>query len=215
MSKKPNIQIWPIDKIVPYPQNVKDHPPAQVKQIAASIREFGWSQPIVVDKDGVIIAGHGRRKAALHLELTEVPVWVRDDLDEHQVRALRLIDNRVAEGGTLNTELMRLELSDLEFDLGDWFSAKELDFSMADLGEMSDGAFVDDIGAAVDAQADGAREKAAAVQSKPVPIAKILGFKTVGGEHQITINRWMAGIEERTGLKGEAAFVAFAASAIE
>lgn len=88
--------------------------------------------PIVVDGNGVIIKGHGRRLAALQIGLKKVPVIVRDDLSEEAVRAARLADNRVAISG-LDNEILRKELSSLEFSLDNIFDKKELTFVTADL----------------------------------------------------------------------------------
>lgn len=87
----------PLSKIIPYVNNPKVHPPEQVKKIASSIKEFGFKVPIVVDKDFVIIAGHGRYEAAKMLGLKEVPVIVAEDLTPAQAKAFRIADNKVAE----------------------------------------------------------------------------------------------------------------------
>lgn len=87
----------PIDRVKPYPQNTKIHSMPQVRKIATSISNYGWDQPIVVDNDMVIIKGHGRLRAAEHLGLKEVPVVVNKTLDEDQVRAARIMDNKSAE----------------------------------------------------------------------------------------------------------------------
>lgn len=86
------IQMWIVDDVKPYELNAKIHSEEQVAKIAESIARFGWDRPIVVDKNGVIIKGHGRRLAAIKLGLIEVPVLVRDDLNEEQVKAARLAD---------------------------------------------------------------------------------------------------------------------------
>jgi ParB-like chromosome segregation protein Spo0J len=205
---KPNIQIWDIERLKPYPKNSKIHDKKSVTKIAESIKQFNWTQPIVVDKDGVIIAGHGRRLAALELKMTQVPVWVRDDLDDNAVRALRLADNKVAESG-IDTELFRQELADLDYDLSSFFDAKELEFAVADLGTINMDAFVDDVGAAVNRQEQETRETVTQLADKEVAIAKVMGFKSVKGSNQLAISRLMAEIERRTGLKGEEALVAF------
>jgi hypothetical protein len=205
---KPNIQIWPIERLKPYEKNVKIHDDAQVKAIAESIRRFGWDQPISVDKDGNIIKGHGRRLASMLLQLAEVPVWVRDDLTEAEVRASRLVDNQVAKG-EIDTNMFRLELADLNYELSSFFSAKELDFAITDLGEINTDAFVSDVNAAIDEQAEQTREKAAAAVTKPVALHKVLGFKDIPGDQQLTVSRAMAEIERRTAKKGVDAFVAF------
>ena len=106
--------------VTPYVGNAKTHPSEQVDKIASSIAEFGFDQPIVVDGDGVIIKGHGRREAALRIGLSQVPVIVRTDLTPTQVKAARLADNKTAES-PWDTDVLRLELEtlrDLDYPLG-------------------------------------------------------------------------------------------------
>ena len=119
------VQVWPIEKLKPYENNVKIHDEKQVGKIAESIKRFGWDQPIVVDKDGIIIKGHGRTLAAKSLGLKEVPVLVRDDLTPDQVNAARIADNRVAMGD-IDTEGLQRELQLIDLDLSGIFDAKEL-----------------------------------------------------------------------------------------
>ena len=90
------IEIWLTDRLVPYARNARTHSPEQVAQIAASIAEFGFVNPILVDSGAGIIAGHGRLLAARKLGLTEVPVVVLDHLSETQRRAYIIADNRLA-----------------------------------------------------------------------------------------------------------------------
>jgi DNA modification methylase len=110
-----------IDRIIPYAGNPREISSAAVDKVAASIREFGWRQPIVVDDDGVVIAGHTRLLAAQKLGLGSVPVHVAEGLTAAQVRALRLADNRTHEESSWNLELLSSELfalKELDFDLG-------------------------------------------------------------------------------------------------
>jgi DNA modification methylase len=86
-----------VDTIRPYPENAKKHSSKQIHQVADSIKEFGFNQPVVVDKDGVIIVGHGRFAAAQVLGMTEVPTIVAEDLTEEQAKAYRLADNKLNE----------------------------------------------------------------------------------------------------------------------
>ena len=113
-----------ISSIVPYEKNAKIHTDEQVWYIANSIREFGWKQPIVVDKNNVVIIGHGRLLAAHMLGLDKVPVLRADDLSEDQVRALRLADNKTNESpwdlNALYQEILGIksfDMSDFGFDL--------------------------------------------------------------------------------------------------
>src|SRR5512146_929667 len=90
------VQAWPIDRLTPYARNARTHSDEQVAQVAASIAEFGFVNPILVGPDGVIIAGHARLLAARKLRMTDVPVLVLGHLTETQRRALVLADNRLA-----------------------------------------------------------------------------------------------------------------------
>lgn len=205
---KPNIQVWDITRLIPYELNSKIHDDAQVAKIRKSIDEFGWTQPIVVDKEGVIIAGHGRRLAGLSRGDKKVPVWVRDDLNPEQVRALRLADNRVAIGN-IDTDLLQKELATLDFSLDGIFDAKELDFVTADIGMVNDAAFVTDLDAEIAAQAVETKTQIAASAEKGVAIAQALGFKSIKGADQRAVAMFMAQIEADTGKSGADAFVEF------
>jgi hypothetical protein len=123
----------PVASLVPDPRNARTHPKRQVEQIAASIRAFGFANPILVDGVGGIIAGHGRLLAAKMVGLAEVPTIVLPHLSEAQQRALRLADNKIALGAGWDLEILKLELADLavldvDFDLSlTGFSAGEID----------------------------------------------------------------------------------------
>src|SRR5438128_7548714 len=90
------IELWPTDRLIPYARNPRTHSDAQVAQIAASIGEFGFLNPILVDTKAGILAGHGRLLAARKLKLTEVPVIILDHLTEAQRRAYEIVDNQLA-----------------------------------------------------------------------------------------------------------------------
>ncbi|WP_299129445.1 ParB/Srx family N-terminal domain-containing protein [uncultured Amaricoccus sp.] len=114
------IEMMPVDRLIPYIRNSRTHSADQVAQIAASIVEFGFTNPLLTGEDGVIIAGHGRLLAAKHLGLAEVPVIVLDHLSEAQHRALVIADNRIAENAGWDDEMLRAELVALreeDFDL--------------------------------------------------------------------------------------------------
>src|SRR6266571_5980539 len=108
------ITLTAIETITPYARNARKIPAAAVDKVAASIREFGWRQPIVVDAKGVIICGHTRLLAAQKLGLKEAPVHVADNLTPAQVRAYRLLDNRSHEETDWEPDLLGLELLDLK-----------------------------------------------------------------------------------------------------
>jgi len=115
---KPDLQIqrWPVDRLIPYARNPRTHTEEQVAQIAASIAEFGFVNPVLVGADGVIIAGHARVMAARKLGLGEVPVIVLDHLSEAQRRALVIADNRLAQNAGWDEEMLRVELEALRED---------------------------------------------------------------------------------------------------
>ncbi|MBZ5700271.1 MAG: ParB N-terminal domain-containing protein [Acidobacteriia bacterium] len=106
------IEQWSVSRVIPYKRNPRRNEDA-VEKVARSIKEFGFKQPIVVDKDDVIIVGHTRLLAALRLGMKEVPVLVARDLSPSQVKAYRLADNRVHEEAEWDEELLALELGDL------------------------------------------------------------------------------------------------------
>ena len=127
----PPYRLMAIDALAPYARNARTHSDEQVAQIAASIREFGWTNPILVDGTNGVIAGHGRLLAARKLGLTEVPVIELVHLSETQKRAYVIADNRLAEAAGWDDDLLRVELADLRadgFDLAlTGFDAAELD----------------------------------------------------------------------------------------
>lgn len=129
----------PIREITPYEKNPRNNDGA-VEAVAASIREFGWQQPIVVDKDGVIIAGHTRYKAAKKMGLKDVPVVVAENLTEEQVRAYRLADNKTGEIAGWDFSALEEELSKFtEIDMEQFgFSQDESVFDLLENDENGD-----------------------------------------------------------------------------
>jgi DNA modification methylase len=107
------IELWSITDVKPYPGNPRDNDDA-VDAVAASLREFGFRQPIVVDAEGVIVVGHTRYKAALKLGLEKVPVHVATDLTPEQIRAYRIADNQTASLATWDYDLLPIELAGLK-----------------------------------------------------------------------------------------------------
>lgn len=123
----------PIGEVRPYPGNPRRNDQA-VDAVAASIREFGWRQPIVVDADGTIVCGHTRYKAARRLGEESVPVTVAADLTPEQVAAYRLADNKVGELAEWDDGLLSLELDGIfDIDMG------EFGFDLDDLGLTDEG----------------------------------------------------------------------------
>jgi DNA modification methylase len=121
------IELWNITDVMPYPGNPRQNDDA-VDAVAASLREFGFRQPIVVDAEGVIVVGHTRYKAALKLGLEKVPVHVATDLTPEQIRAYRIADNQTASLATWDYDLLPIELAGL----------KEANYDLALLGFDAD-----------------------------------------------------------------------------
>ena len=119
------IELWSIERLQPYEKNARVHSKEQVGQIAASIVEFGFLNPIIVDSNDGIVAGHGRLSAAKELALDEVPVVVLDHLTESQKKAYILVDNKLAENATWNEallqeEIVALNLQDFDISVLGW-----------------------------------------------------------------------------------------------
>jgi DNA modification methylase len=133
MKNKPKIEILKTDSLIPYARNSRTHSEAQVAQIAGSIREFGFTNPVLIDAENGIIAGHGRVMAAQKLGLAEVPCIRLDHLTETQRKAYVIADNKLALNSGWDEAMLGLELADLrelDFDLG------LLGFDEAELGDL-------------------------------------------------------------------------------
>jgi len=138
-SYKTQIVLVKIEELIPYARNARTHSDAQVAQIAASIKEFGWTNPVLIDGERGIIAGHGRVLAARKLGLSEVPCIELAHLTQSQKRAYILADNKLAENAGWDIELLKIELVELEgdgFDLSlTGFDEDFLDGLLEDLPE--------------------------------------------------------------------------------
>jgi hypothetical protein len=113
MTAKISIAYRPIDKLIPYARNSRTHSPEQVAQIAASIKEFGFTNPVLIDGDSGIIAGHGRVMAAQKLGLEQVPCIELKHLTDAQKKAYVIADNKLALNAGWDMEMLRVELGDL------------------------------------------------------------------------------------------------------
>jgi len=120
MLEFPAMKITQVSEITPYSKNAREHSEAQISQISASIREFGFTNPLLIDEHNVLIAGHGRLAAARQLRMAELPALVLTGLTDAQKAALRIADNKLALNASWNDDLLRTELLDLReggFDL--------------------------------------------------------------------------------------------------
>lgn len=142
-----SIELRPIESLIPYQGNARTHSRAQIKQIAASITAFGFVNPILVDGQDQVIAGHGRLAAAKHLGLTEVPVLPVTHLSAAEKRAYVLADNRLAEKAGWDRDILAIELQALvEFDFEvelTGFAIAEIDLILDDARERGGGATAD------------------------------------------------------------------------
>ena len=199
------IELWDIEKVIPYPQNAKKHPPEQIKRL-------GWDQPIVVDKDGVIIKGHGRRLAAVELGLKKVPVLCRSDLTKEEADAARIGDNAVSsteyDTKMLQEELHRLmAIDDLTFtvdDLGLADKDKQLLLDALDVPEAT--AIMEDTHGEIEEQKRQDAERVEKTDKDEVKLAEAFGFKTVTRDQGRVIARFLAEAEAYTHFTGAEAF---------
>ena len=146
MPYDPKIEQRSLATLLPYARNARTHSAHQIAQMAASIAEFGFVNPILIGDDNVIVAGHGRLLAAQQLGLDKVPVITLSHLDANQRRALTLVDNRIADNAGWDAELLQQELAALE----------SLDVNLDDLGFAEDElqALLNDVATAVDSETD-------------------------------------------------------------
>ena len=131
-----------VGSLKPDPRNARTHPKRQLEQIKASIKEFGFTNPVLIDEQSVIIAGHGRLRAAKEAGLAEVPTIVLAGLTDGQKRALSLADNKIALSASWDLDLLKLEFGDLagmNFDLGlTGFSVGEIDIALSGANDPDD-----------------------------------------------------------------------------
>ena len=160
-----------VEALIPYARNAKQHTDAQVAQIAASIREFGWGAPILVDGKNNVIAGHGRLLAARKLGMDEVPVVPMSHLTDTQRRALILADNKIGENASWDDELLGLELTELR-ELG--FNLDLTGFSPEEWDALING----------DEAKDGLTDDDAVPEVPETPVSKT-GDVWVLGEHKL------------------------------
>ncbi|WP_395175063.1 ParB N-terminal domain-containing protein [Roseibium alexandrii] len=127
------VETWATDKVKPYKNNPRHIPQSAVDKVAASLTEFGWRQPIVVDKQGVIVVGHTRWLAAQSLGMESVPVHIARNLTAKQIKAYRIADNRVGEESAWDENVLKLELGDLDGLEVTGFDPAELDLLIGEV----------------------------------------------------------------------------------
>lgn len=197
--------------LIPYEKNAKIHSKKQVQDLAAAIQKRGFDQPITVDRNMVIITGHGRREASLFAGLERVPVIVRDDLDDAAVMAKRLEDNRLA-STDYDTQLLADEALELDA-LGEevfGFDEREWDMLTADLAaDFNTDEVMGDLQEEIDTQSSRHDEVSESVDTQEVRLGDAFGFRTIPGSHQRLLADFLADIEDKTGRKGQAAFLAY------
>ena len=154
------IEQWPTARLVPYARNARTHTDSQVAQIAASIAEFGFTNPILAGSDGVIVAGHGRLAAAQKLGIDTVPVVVLDHLTPTQRRALVIADNRIAENAGWDEAMLQVELVALQDD----------DFDLTLTGFDADA--LADLLAGGETNSDGQTDEDAAPEVSETPVSR-------------------------------------------
>ena len=145
MNTTTELQLVPLDKLVPYQNNARTHSPEQINKLRSSLREFGFINPVIIDRDFGIIAGHGRVLAAREEGITEVPCVFADHLTEAQKKAYIIADNRMALDAGWDEALLRVEIEALQADAFDLaltgFDEKELSKLFDDGKEAEDDDF--------------------------------------------------------------------------
>jgi len=187
------VERWPLDRLIPHARNARTHSETQVAQIAGSIAEFGFVNPVLVGDDGVIVAGHGRVLAARKLGLTEAPVIVLGHLTPTQRRALMIADNRIAENAGWDEEVLAAEMAALKDDDVD---LALLGFDESDLDRLLAGSFD---------EADDADEAPA----PPVDPVSRPGDLWICGEHRVLCGDATVLADVEKSLDGELADMAF------
>lgn len=212
------IESWEVDRVKPYPKNNKIHSPKQVTALARSIHSQGLNDPITVDKDGVIISGHGRLEAVKSLGWTHVPVRHLHMLTPEQADKLRIAANKTAsteyDWDNLQREILRL--GDLGADLTDiGFDDKELTMLVGEIGDLDLDKVADDIVGDVEAFEEETRESAKSVGEEEIALAKAFGINKVPLPSKRVFTRFMAIIEKKTGLTGADALVKFVGAYVD
>ncbi|MCR9222949.1 MAG: ParB/Srx family N-terminal domain-containing protein [Hyphomonas sp.] len=216
-SEIPNIaaapvESWEIDKILPYPENHKVHPPKQVEALAKSIKNQGLNDPITVDGDGYIISGHGRFEAIKKLGWKACPVRHLKMLSKEQADKLRIAANKTSSDEydyeALQRELNRL--GGLGVDLDDiGLDDKELEMMVGEIGDLDMDTIAEDIGEAVSDFEKESADEAEELEGEEITLSKAFGVKKVPLGFRKSAVAFMADIEAKTGLEGAEALTRF------
>ncbi|KLU17135.1 MULTISPECIES: ParB/Srx family N-terminal domain-containing protein [Xenorhabdus] len=212
MEKKFEIVYLDPRALIPYEKNAKKHNEQQIKDLAEAIKKRGFDQPITVDKNRVIITGHGRTEASIFACLTKVPVIIRDDLTESEVAAKRLEDNRLA-STDYDALVLQEELKNLiDGDVAVYgFSDRELSVLVEDMiDSMATDGLVVDLSVETERQKDEHDVVAHKVANEDVRLVDVMGFKSIPASSAIVVGDLLAHMEEMTGKSGIDAFLAFA-----
>lgn len=213
-AEEGRVEIWPIEKLVPFENNTKLHTPQKIKKLAASIRKSGLSNPPQVDKDGVIITGHARRLAVMELGWPLIKVRVRDDLDEVGVRRLRIDDNETSKGDDITENLVEelAFLTESGEDMSTTWDERDLQFALDDLGDINFDALTDDISDEVNQLSRDTQEKIEEEnqETPKVPVFKPLGFPKVTKEQERWLRSMRMFMEVETGKEGADAMMTYA-----
>jgi hypothetical protein len=209
------VEIWKLSDIKPYDKNAKKHSPEQIDQLSHSIRRFGWTQPIVVDVDGVIIAGHGRRLAAMKLGFKKVPVVCRKDLSKEKADILRIADNKVSSNlydqGMLLEEMRRISET-LEDGLDEFknLGFSEIDLRFADediISQFDESVFEENITEAVEKQKEEINDRSKNIDSDKTPFSAAFGISKITVGESRKIKAFMNAIEAKYDKSGIGALI--------
>jgi ParB-like chromosome segregation protein Spo0J len=212
VSKYP-IQLMSVDELKPYPLNSKVHTEENITGLVSSISRHGMSNPITVDKNKVIIGGHGRLEACKRLGKKVVEVRMFHDLSAQKVKELRIAENKTA-STEYDSAILKLELAEIDFDEIDitslGFDKMEFEKLTADYNIRDEDAFTENLNDDVDRQTEEGERDIQIADLKLVPVATGLGFKFVSVDATRKIARFVADLQEQYELEDPAlAFVKF------
>lgn len=208
------VEDTPFEKILPYPKNHKNHSPVQIEKLKNSILKLGLMDPIIVDKDGYIIAGHGRFEAIKKMRDEDparfkiVPVkWARHLTDTEAVAA-RIASNKLS-SNDYNVEFLQGEIDliresgDLDIDISDMIlDSKEVEMFTKDMGDLNFDALTEDLGEELTRQDEDNESAVADADASDTPLAKAFGFSKISNGAVKTVDRFMATIQSETGKTG-------------